>query len=42
MNLPNLYNLAFGNKNPDTGEVDDKIITDNGDSQVNLNYEINV
>ena len=33
MNLPNLYNLAFGDKNPDTGEVDDKIITDNGDSE---------
>ena len=33
MNLPNLYNLAFGDKNPDTGEVDDMIITDNGDSE---------
>ena len=22
MNLPNLYNLAFGDKIPDTGEVD--------------------
>ena len=33
MNLPNLYNLAFGDKNPNTGEVDDKIVTDNGDSE---------
>lgn len=33
MNLPNLYNLAFGDKNPNTGELDDKIVTDNGDSE---------
>jgi hypothetical protein len=32
MNLPNLYNLAFGDLNPPTGELDDKVITDNGDS----------
>jgi hypothetical protein len=31
MNLPNLYNLAFGDMNPLTGQFDDKIITDNGD-----------
>jgi hypothetical protein len=33
MNLPNLYNLAFGDKNPTTGELDDKVITDNGDAE---------
>lgn len=33
MNLPNLYNLAFGDINPDTGELDDKVITGNGDSE---------
>jgi hypothetical protein len=31
--LPNLYNLAFGDVNPLTGELDDKIITNNGDSE---------
>ena len=31
MNLPNLYNLAFGDKNSETGELDDLIVTDNGD-----------
>ena len=29
----NLYNLAFGDKNPVTGEIDDRVITDNGDSE---------
>lgn len=33
MNLPNLYNLAFGDINLSTGQLDDKIITDNGDSE---------
>lgn len=33
MNLPNLYNLAFGDLNPLTGQLDDKVITDNGDSK---------
>lgn len=33
MNLPNLYNLAFGDKNSATGQVDDMAITDNGDSE---------
>jgi hypothetical protein len=33
MNIENLYNLAFGDKNADTGEFNDKIITDNGDSE---------
>jgi len=33
MNLPNLYNLAFGDKNFETGEIEDKIVTDNGDAE---------
>ena len=33
MNIANLYNLAFGDKNADTGELDDKVVTDNGDSE---------
>lgn len=28
-----LYNLAFGDKNPETGEIDDLVTTDNGDSE---------
>lgn len=33
MNLPNLYNLAFGDKNFDTERLDDKIVTDNDDAE---------
>jgi len=33
MNIDNLYNLAFGDKNKITGELEDKIVTDNGDSE---------
>ncbi len=33
INLPNLYNLAFGDKNPVTEELDDQVVTDNGDSE---------
>lgn len=33
MNIDNLYNLAFGDKSLETGQVDDKIVTDNGDSE---------
>lgn len=33
MNHENLYNLAFGDKNIETGIIDDKVITDNGDSE---------
>ena len=33
MNLENLYNLAFGDRNAATGELDDKVVTDNGDSE---------
>jgi hypothetical protein len=29
----NLYNLAFGDKNQLTGHIDDKVVTDNGDSE---------
>ena len=28
-----LYNLAFGDKNPDTGELDDLAISNNGDTE---------
>lgn len=31
--LKGFYNLAFGDKDPHTGEIDDKIISNNGDSQ---------
>lgn len=33
MNLSGLYNLAFGDKDSVTDELDDKIVTDNGDSE---------
>lgn len=33
MNLPNLYNIAFGDLNSLTGQLDDRIITDNNDSE---------
>ena len=33
MNIENLYNLAFGDKNLNTGTLDDQVITDNGDSE---------
>ena len=33
MDLHNLYNLAFGDKNSDTGELNDIIVTNNGDSE---------
>lgn len=32
-NLKSFYNLGFGDKNAQTGEIDDQIISDNGDSQ---------
>src|SRR5665213_470849 len=31
MNIENLFNLAFGDKNLETGIIDDKVISDNGD-----------
>lgn len=30
---PGLYNLAFGDKNPETDEIDDLAISNNGDTQ---------
>jgi hypothetical protein len=30
---PNLYNLAFGGKNTETGEIDDLVVSNNGDSE---------
>ena len=35
-NLKDYYNLGFGDKNNKTGEIDDKVITNNGDSQIVL------
>jgi len=32
-NLKNLYNLGFGDRDQDTNEVDDLVVTNNGDSQ---------
>ena len=31
--IPDLYNLAFGDKKSGTGEFDDRVVTDNGDSK---------
>ena len=31
--LKGFYNLAFGDKNVNTGDIDDKIISNNGDSE---------
>ena len=33
VNQNNLYNLAFGDRNPLTGEIDDRMVTDNGDNE---------
>ena len=32
-NNPQLYNIAFGDKNSDTEEIDDKVVSNNGDSE---------
>jgi hypothetical protein len=32
-NEPNLYNLAFGDKDPITGLIDDLAVSDNGDTE---------
>jgi Ni,Fe-hydrogenase I large subunit len=32
-NVKNLYNLAFGDKDLETGDIDDTIISNNGDSE---------
>lgn len=31
--LKDFYNLAFGDKNIETGEIDDRVISNNGDSE---------
>lgn len=35
-NLKDLYNLAFGDKNDETGEINDRSISNNGDSDMVL------
>lgn len=30
---PRVFNLAFGDKNPDTGEIDDEVVSNNADSE---------
>ena len=30
--FPNLYNLGFGDKDQTSGKIDDKVVTNNGDS----------
>jgi hypothetical protein len=32
-NLKDIYNLAFGDKDHSTGDIDDKVISNNGDSE---------
>ena len=32
-NIENYYYLGFGDKNPNTNDIDDFVITNNGDSQ---------
>ena len=32
-NLKNIYNLAFGDKDTSSGEIDDTVISNNGDSE---------
>jgi hypothetical protein len=32
-NQPNIYNLAFGDKNAETGQIDDLAVSNNGDSE---------
>jgi hypothetical protein len=32
-NMKDLYNLGFGDKDVLTGKIDDKVVTDNGDSE---------
>lgn len=31
--IENVYNLGFGDKHPETGEIDDLIVSNNGDSE---------
>ena len=32
-NQPNLYNLAFGDRNEETGEINDLVVSNNGDTE---------
>jgi len=32
-NYPDFYYLSFGHENPETGELDDLVISNNGDSE---------
>lgn len=32
-NLKDVYNLAFGDKHPETGDIDDMVVSNNGDSK---------
>jgi hypothetical protein len=32
-NVKDIYNLAFGDKNQETGEIDDNVVSNNGDSE---------
>lgn len=32
-NIQDVYNLAFGDKNLETGEIDDTVVSNNGDSE---------
>ena len=33
-----VFNLALGDRNPITGEIDDKIVTDNGNTEKSISY----
>ncbi|HEX8461664.1 MAG TPA: hypothetical protein VF623_09545 [Segetibacter sp.] len=35
--VKDVYNLAFGDKNDDTGEIDDEVVSNNGDTKRVLN-----
>ncbi len=35
---PVVYNLAFGDENPITGEIDDKVVTNNQDRDISSIY----
>ena len=41
-NIENLYNLGFGDKDPITGEIDDKIVTNNGDTEMVLSTIVGI
>ena len=41
-NIENLYNLGFGDKDPITGEIDDKVVTNNGDTEMVLSTIVGI